>query len=249
MSDHASTPGTAESGYPDPFLNEESPTMEHPTTASTLTAPPEPEDDPSLDPSETEGDEWAIRGPTHGIRLALPIAGPLAVLLVAAGFWGGAALEKNHGAASTGGGGGFAGRTRGSGGPNGFPFGGGSASAASSGTAGTISVVNGDTLYILSSTGALVKVTLSGSTTIVRNADTTTAGLRPGDTVTVQGATGANGDVAASSIGATAPGVSSTAGGFGLGGGTAATGKPATTGAPTTGGTAPSSGKTTTAGA
>ena len=74
---------------------------------------------------------------------------------------------------------------------------------------------------MLTSSGALVKVTLDPSTTtITRNASTKANNLRPGDTVVVQGATSANGDVSATSIAATAPGVSSSrfsAGGFGGG--------------------------------
>ena len=91
-------------------------------------------------------------------------------------------------------------------------FGGSSAAAV-----GTISVVDGKTLYVLSSTGSLVKVTLGPSTTITRNAKAPASGLRPGDTVIVQGSTAGNGNVTASSVSATAPGVSAGGGGFGGG--------------------------------
>ena len=74
-------------------------------------------------------------------------------------------------------------------------------------TTGTISVVNGDTLYVDdTATGSIVKVTLTKSTTITRNADAAAIDLRPGDTVTVQGATGSSGAVTATSVSATAPG-------------------------------------------
>ena len=75
-------------------------------------------------------------------------------------------------------------------------------------------MVDGDVLYVLTSTGGLVKVTLGASTSITRNEKSPAIGLRPGDTVVVQGSTARNGNVAASSVAATAPGVSS-AGGFG----------------------------------
>ena len=52
-------------------------------------------------------------------------------------------------------------------------------------------------------------MTLTKSTTITRNADATAIDLRPGDTVTVQGATGSGGAVTATSVSATAPGVTS----------------------------------------
>ena len=70
---------------------------------------------------------------------------------------------------------------------------------------------------MLTTGGALVKVTLGPSTAITRNAKSTAIDLRPGDTVVVQGATATNGNVSASSVSATAPGVSS-AGAFGGGG-------------------------------
>ena len=125
-----------------------------------------------------------------------------AVLLVAAGFWGGATLQKRSGGSGSGGsalasafaarlarrgrGDGGHGRDRGDGRGRGFGGFGGSTAAA----IGTVSVVDGNTLYVLSATGSLVKVTLGPSTTITRNAKAPAVGLRPGDTVIVQGATG-----------------------------------------------------------
>ena len=104
--------------------------------------------------------------------------------------------------------------------PSGFAgFGGFGASTAAA--TGTISVVDGNTLYVLTATGSLVKVTLGPSTTITRNADSSAIDLRPGDTVVVQGTTAANGDVAATSVAATQAGV--TSGGVGGRGGGAAT--------------------------
>jgi hypothetical protein len=234
MSDTDPTPETPESTHPVEGDTSEDPTMAHTPPASTLAAAGDAVGEPPFDETADEDDEWLSTGPARGIRLAVPAAGLLAVVFVAAGFWGGVTLEKSHAGSSGGAAAGFGSRVRGAG--AGFSFGGGGASASSSGTAGTISVVNGNTLYILSSTGALVKVTLSKSTTITRNADTTPAGLRPGDTVTVQGTTSSNGNVAATSISTTAPGVSSsTGGGFGGGGAGAS-------GTSTTGGTTTSSG-------
>ena len=170
-------------------------------------------------PFEDEDDEWAVGGPAKAIRLALPTAALVAVLLAAGGFWGGAALEKRHGTSSSGGGAaaviarlrGTATGTTTTGTTTTPGFGGGLSSA----TAGTVSVVSGNTLYVLTAEGALVKVTLGRSTTITRNAKTQAVGLRPGDTVVVQGSTGTNGAVSATSVAATAPGVSSGAGRFG----------------------------------
>jgi hypothetical protein len=193
-----------------------------------------------LPPAEAldEDDDWPVRGPARGIRLGLPVAGLVAVLLVAAGFWGGAVVEKNHGTSGGGGSnsglaalasrfragrGGTTGASGASGatgasGASGFPGFGGSGSA----TAGTISVVDGNTLYVLTAAGSLVQVDLSSSTTITRNATAQADGLRPGDTVVIQGSTGSNGKVAATSVTAVAPGVSSGFGGRGFAGSGAA---------------------------
>jgi len=182
-----------------------------------------------------EEDEWPVRGPARGIRLAVPAAALIAVLLVGAGFWGGATLQKDRGSSSGGGGGGaaaLASRLRalagatgatgargatGASGAGGLFGGGGGLGGAAAGTAGTISVVDGNVLYVLTTSGALVKVTLDPSTTtITRNAGTKAIDLRPGDTVVVQGTTSANGDVSATSVAATAPGVTSSRFGSGF---------------------------------
>ena len=193
-------------------------------------------------PLDEDGDdEWADRGPASGIRLAVPTAALVVLLLVGGGFWAGAALQKSHGSSSSSGGSaasflsrfraaagasGAAGTgttgTTGASGAGGFGF--GSTAAAT----GTISVVDGKVLYVLTTTGALVKVTLGPSTSITRNAKSTPIDLRPGDTVVVQGATATNGNVSASSVSATAPGVSS-AGAFGGGGRLGGAGSGATT--------------------
>jgi hypothetical protein len=187
------------------------------------------------EPLDDSDDEWADRGPARGIRLAVPTAALVALLLVGGGFWAGAALQKSHGSSSSSGAGSaasFLSRLRSTAGASGATgtgqtgttgagagatgaggFGLGSSAAAT----GTISVVDGKVLYVLTTSGALVKVTLGPSTSITRNAKSTPIDLRPGDTVVIQGATATNGNVSAASVAATAPGVSS-AGGFGGGG-------------------------------
>jgi len=189
---------------------------------------------PGPPPLPEEDDEWPTRGPARGIRLAVPVAGLIAVLLVAGGFWGGAAVEKSHmgsSAASAGGAGaGLASRFRAAfaNGGAGTTGAGGGASFGGSGAAatGTISVVDGKTLYVSGPGGSLTKVTLGPSTTITRNAKTSPTGLRPGDTVVVEGSTAKNGTITATSVTATQAGVSPTngfgarfGGGFGGGGG------------------------------
>ena len=197
-------------------MTDETMTDEYPTIATGLPFPELAEDEP------TEDDEWPVRGPAKGIRLRLPVAALVTALLVAAGFWGGAIAEKKprrldararrpgspHDSGPGAAGGAAAGAAGGFGGGG---FRAAAAPAHTSAAAGTISVVDGNTLYVLTSTGSLVKVTLGQSTAVTRNAKAAADGLRPGDTVVVQGAAGKNGDVTATSVAATGPGV--TAGG------------------------------------
>lgn len=220
-------------------------TEEHPGVAETLTTQLDGPQWPDDDDAGSRDEEW-VSQTTSGIRLGLPIACLCAILLVAGGFWAGAELEKSHAGSGTGSlaslaarfpsglGSGATGASgaRGSGGPGGFAglgLGGGGA------TTGTISTVDGNSLYVQASSG-LVKVTLNKQTTITRNSDAAAEDLRPGDTVTIQGGTGTNGTVTATSVAATAPGVSTGFAGFpggGFGGagstGTGSTGTGSTT--------------------
>jgi hypothetical protein len=215
-------------------------TEEHPGVAETLTTqlegPPWPDDDGG----GSQDEEW-VSQTASGIRLGLPLACLCAILLIAGGFWAGAELEKSHAGSGTSSLASLADRFRsglgsgatGASGAGGFGGLGGLAGLGGSGaTTGTISTVDGDTLYVDdTSTGSIVKVTLSKQTTITRNADAAAIDLRPGDTVTVQGATGSSGAVTATSVAATAPGVSSGFAGFPGGGfgGSPSTGTGSTT--------------------
>ena len=171
---------------------------------------------------------WPAQARGRRISLA-PATMLLSVALIALlGVWGGAELQKREGGgsaspAASGPGAGFAGRfgggTRGGGAP-------GTGAATGGGTIGTVTVISGKTLYLTSSSGAIVKATLTGSTTYTRNAKATKASLKPGDTAIVQGAKNSAGVVVATSVAATAKGVTSTAGAIpgGPGGGAAPTG-------------------------
>jgi hypothetical protein len=170
---------------------------------------------------------WPAQASGRRIGLA-PATTLLAVALIALlGLWGGAELQKHQGAgsasAASGPAAGFAGRF----GRGGARAGGatGTGAATADVTVGTVTVVSGKTLYLTSSSGAIVKATLTGSTTYSRNAKATKASLKPGDTAIVEGAKNAAGVVVATSVSATAKGVTATAGGFpgGLGQGAAPT--------------------------
>jgi hypothetical protein len=167
-----------------------------------------------------EDDEWPVRGPAKGIRLRVPVAALITALLVAAGFWGGAIAEKSHGSSTSNAASALAGRFRAGGGAaggggfggGGFAGGAGGGAGTTSAATGTLSVIDGNTLYVLTSTGSLVKVSLGQSTAVTRNAKAAADALRPGDSVVIQGAAAKNGDVTATSVAATGPGVSAAGG-------------------------------------
>ena len=217
-------------------MSDQGHTEEYPTTAHAVATQLDRPDWLAGDDGGDADEEW-VSQTTHGMRLGIPVAALVTVVLVAAGFWGGAELQKNQGGTSSSlagvaarfrstAGAGATGAT----GSTASRFGGFASTAAAT---GTINVVDGSTLYVDdTSTGSVVKVTLTKSTTITRNADAAAIDLRPGDTVTVQGATGSTGAVTATSVAATAPGVSSGFRGFGRGLG--ATGATGSTGSNTT---------------
>jgi hypothetical protein len=160
---------------------------------------------------------WPAQARGRRISLA-PVTTLLSVALIALlGLWGGAELQKRQGggataAASSVRAAGFTGRFGG-----GTRAGGATGTGAATGgaTVGTVTVISGKTLYLTSSSGAIVKATLTGSTTYSRNAKATKSSLKPGDTAIVQGAKNSAGVVVATSVSAIAKGVTSTAGGFG----------------------------------
>jgi hypothetical protein len=180
-----------------------------------------------------EREEWPEQATKKGFRASWPIAVLVALLLIVGGVAVGSYLQRQQGSPSTSAtaravGAAFAGF-------GGAATAGGTGAAAttpSDVTSGTVTDIIGNTVYVTNASGALVKVTVSSTTTVDRNAQSTAAGLRPGDTVTIQGTTAKNGTVAAASISATAKGVPTTgaggagfAGRFGAGGtGAAATG-------------------------
>ncbi len=149
-------------------------------------------------------------------RLATPVnLGLLAVLVVAAGFIAGVLVEKGQmSSASTGGGAGAGRRAAAGGGAAGTGTGAGRAGAAAAGaTIGTVSTLNGRTLYVTDTQGTTIKVIPASSATVIRTATSPVSAIHPGDTVIVQGVKGSDGSVTASSIRATAP--NAAGGGFG----------------------------------
>jgi hypothetical protein len=146
-----------------------------------------------------------------------PLTALLGVALIAIlGIWGGAELQKRHGggasASSTAGAGAFAGRTAGTARQGGFS---GAPSGAAGSASGTVTSVTATKLYLTSSSGALVTVKLTAKTTYTRTARSAATGLKLGDSAVVQGAENAAGIVVATSVTATAKGVTVATRGFG----------------------------------
>jgi hypothetical protein len=209
-------------------------------------APP-PDDEPPAH-QQTEGqDEWLEdpeelpRRPrrrllgTGGNRIFLALLG---VLLTACGFIGGVLVEKGQttsSSSSPSAAAGIASRFRalreGTSSTGTSSTSSSSALGSSSGftrpTAGTVAYLAGSTLYVTNSEGNTVKVTTSPGTSVTKTVKATVKGIHPGETVTITGATGANGTVSAESIsvGSSSGGLAALfAGAGGTGAGRGATG-------------------------
>lgn len=223
-------PGTPQDGEPA--------TAQEPLSAGPFVASP-PSDEAvfaALAGGDVLDDEaWPSRPRRSGVRMRIPTL-VLVLLVVAAGaFWIGAQVQKSDGTATNpalvnaasriasifrrAGAAGFPGA-----GTTGSGF--GATGAPTPAATGTVTAVVGNTLYLTSPSGSIVKVQLSPSTTIDRNAKVTPGALRSGDTVVVEGTKGASGAVNASSIADTAKGVASAGAGSlgGSGGGAGASG-------------------------
>jgi hypothetical protein len=138
------------------------------------------------------------------------------LVLLAGGFVGGLQVQKNWGSTRSGNtgfpAGGFgagAGRYGGGTGRAGAgAFGSGgapgraqpTAAVASSGTVGTVKLVDGSTIYVLTQDGNLVTVNTDGKTTVSAASKSTLKSIKAGQKVTVQGATGSDGSVTATSV-------------------------------------------------
>ncbi|HEX5924800.1 MAG TPA: hypothetical protein VFY45_13275 [Baekduia sp.] len=184
-------------------------------------------------------------------RLLTPVSGGLlAIVLVAGGFIGGVQVQKHQGSDNGGARNGlpaaFAARLAAGGGQAPGAAGGPGTGTARSGggsggaTAGTVANIKGSTLYVTSADGTTVKVKTNDNSKVTRNAAGSVASVHPGDTVVIQGSTGSNGTVTASSITATAKGVTPAGFGGAFPGAAAGAGAAGTTGtAPESGGSAP----------
>ncbi len=76
--------------------------------------------------------------------------------------------------------------------------------SAQGGTRGTVSYIDGNILYVSTGTGSVVKVRIPKGLSVDRTVKAKASSIRPGETVVVQGATGANGTVNATGVTVTA---------------------------------------------
>ena len=65
---------------------------------------------------------------------------------------------------------------------------------------GTIKLIDGPNIYVQDATGNITKVATNGQSTITISAAGTTKDMKPGDVVVVNGTTGPDGTVTASSV-------------------------------------------------
>lgn len=172
--------------------------------------------DASLEDWEEPVKEELPPRPRNRLLAPLPLS-LIAVLIAATGFLGGVLVQKGSEGSSAAGppgglpsflseGAGTGSGSEGSGGlPAGFP--GGSSDAAVS---GTVSSVDGRTIYVKDSGGATVAVRAEDGSKVSRDSNVGVKKIRPGDNVVVQGARHGS-TVKASSISATESGVETSA--------------------------------------
>jgi hypothetical protein len=194
---------------------------------------------PFFEPAIAQEDEWLQEDEELPRRTRRRLLTPiplvlLGVLLIACGFIGGVLVEKGQtsSSSSSAGASGLAARfaaLRGAGGSTSGASGaagafasraGGAAAAGFGGaTSGTLAYLSGSTLYVTTAEGNTVKVTTSAATSVTKTVKANVKAIRPGETVTAIGATGANGAVTAETIrvGAGA-GAGASSGGSGAGG-------------------------------
>ena len=123
--------------------------------------------------------------------------------LIVAGFVGGLLVQKNFGATATtatafpgaaAGGNGF-GQGAGAGGQ-----GGATASSGSGATTGTVKLVDGNTVYLTTASGATITVKVSDSTALLLSQAAALKDLPAGAAITVQGTTAADGSITATTV-------------------------------------------------
>ena len=163
-------------------------------------------DELASDPFDDDlADRLKTKAPrTKTPRTTMALAG---LVVLVAGFVGGALVQKNYGttSSSTGNAGNGANGFAGFGGGAGLAGGqAGTGQQAGTGgrnaTTGTVKFVDGTTLYVTTADGSVVTVKTSGTTTVRTQQSSALKDIPTGATVTVQGAAGTDGIVTATSV-------------------------------------------------
>jgi len=158
---------------------------------------PTPDEVLSTPPPVRDLESVLAERPSRG-GLPTSTAALLAIVLLAVGFLGGLFVGRQTASNDqTSASGGFPG---GSPTPSGgMPGGAGGAGAGAGGTAGTVTRVDGDTLYVKTANGDTVKVVVGSDTKIQVSQEGSLADISKGSTVFVRGTT-SNGELNATSI-------------------------------------------------
>jgi hypothetical protein len=165
-------------------------------TASTV------EDVYDLDDHDDES--WLATTTPNGFRVRTPVAALGLGIAITLGMWAGATLESSQSTTASAATGNPAGGGRGAaGGTNAgatTAAGAQGASSARGGLTGTVASVQGSQIQLTTSTGSTVTVTLLPSTTIARTASAAPSDITAGETITVRGQTGADGNTTAQAL-------------------------------------------------
>lgn len=126
------------------------------------------------------------------------------LLLIAGGFVAGSLVQKNSGSTTNAAAPNFGSNARGGafGGGQGFPGAGGGTGTGtrSGGTTGTVKLIDGSTIYVTTAAGDTVIVKTSGDTKVSVSQSSTLKSLKAGQSVTIQGQTGSDGSVTATTV-------------------------------------------------
>jgi hypothetical protein len=171
------------------------------TTTTQSTDLPFEAQDTTETPAAAFDEDWDHEPlPIRPVRRRL---GPLTLLLVGmllatAAFAGGVMAEKSHvGTAATA----TAARPAGSTAAAGrFGAGAGTGSTGAGATTGTVKLIDGANIYITDANGTVVKVATTPQSQISITAPGSVTAIKPGDNLTVSGATGSDGTITAANV-------------------------------------------------
>jgi hypothetical protein len=168
-------------------------------------------------PTAALDDDWDHEPlPVRPVRRRLgPFTLVLVGLLVAtSAFAGGVMAEKAHvGTAGTATAAARPAGTAAAAGRFGAGAGTGSTGAGGGATTGTVKLIDGTNIYITDSNGSVVKVATTPQSQISITASGSVTAIKPGDNVTVSGATGSDGTITAASVRDSGTGATTSGGG------------------------------------